>query len=425
MYFYSASPLSQSYILRGSNRPVLVPTIPDDESSSALTFGELDHSALPLTFLPLLDADREGSEPSDSERPATKKRRLVHPEPTRRPVLSAGGVTTLDSLSKLFSGARPHPHSPLQQSGSPPLRSAASQLSEKHDTAADALNAVLEFFHGLAAHANDAANGSVAIPETSLVPQVQAGPAVDKGKGKAKAERTEPLARPTLIHTLLGVPTPWPSDQELKDIELAVKLSLEDRNAADAKKASISKAIRSSAGATTSRVKLDGDEGVPLSKTFSSASDSTSATSKHVPSPASQPVSPLTAFHTIRNNLSTLEPTSKFAASQLHVTKDVEANRCYVEPEELEAPAAQEVAPVDATLVVEGAEFTGLGPSTAVSQDDADVDLAISEEYLPSPLVDLSKSTFAELCKNAASQTAEGSSSPMETTPDLGTRSQR
>jgi hypothetical protein len=172
-------------------------------------------------------------------------------------------------------------------------------------------------------------------------------------------------------------------------------------------------------------VKLDGDEGVPLSKTFSSASDSTSATSKHVPSPASQPVSPLTAFHTIRNNLSTVEPTSKFAASQLHVTKDVEVNRCDVEAEELEAPAAQEVAPVDAILVVEGSEFTGLGPSTAVSQDDADVDLAISEEYLPSPPADPSKSTFAELCKTAASQTAGDSSSPMEITPDLGTRSQR
>jgi hypothetical protein len=82
---------------------------------------------------------------------------------------------------------------------------------------------------------------------------VQAGPAVEKGKGKAKAERAEPLVGSTLLQTLLGAPTQGPS-QELKDIELAIKLSLENRDAADAKRASTSKAIRSSAGASSSRV---------------------------------------------------------------------------------------------------------------------------------------------------------------------------
>jgi hypothetical protein len=174
MYFYSASPLSLGYILRGSYRPAFVHTILDDESSSALAFGELGRSAFSHTFPPLPDADRGASELSESEGPAAKKRRLIHSEPTRHPVLSVDEVTNLEGILKLFSGARPQPHSPLQQSGSPALRSAVPQPEspEKHDAAADALNAVLEFFHGLAAHANDAANGSVAIPEVWYIPGV-------------------------------------------------------------------------------------------------------------------------------------------------------------------------------------------------------------------------------------------------------------
>jgi hypothetical protein len=43
-------------------------------------------------------------------------------------------------------------------------------------------------------------------------------------------------------------------DQEMRDIEQAIKLSLEDRSAGDAKKAHASKTARSSPGASSSKV---------------------------------------------------------------------------------------------------------------------------------------------------------------------------
>jgi hypothetical protein len=91
------------------------------------------------------------------------------------------------------------------------------------------------------------------VSQSSPVPQrqPQAAPVDEKGKGKAK---TEPAAGLSLLQTLLGTHTQGPSDQEVKDIELAIKLSLEDRNAADAKKASAAKAVRSSPAASSSRV---------------------------------------------------------------------------------------------------------------------------------------------------------------------------
>jgi len=85
-------------------------------------------------------------------------------------VLHDSEVPTLEGLLELFTGIHPQPHSPLQQSGSPaPSRSAEHQPSEKQDAAADALTAVLEFIHGLATHARDAANGSETIPEVRLL----------------------------------------------------------------------------------------------------------------------------------------------------------------------------------------------------------------------------------------------------------------
>ena len=89
--------------------------------------------------------------------------------------------------------------------------------------------------------------------QSSPVPQVHAGPVVEKGKGKARAEYAESSARPTSLRTLLEALMQGPSEQELKDFELAIKLSLEDRYAADAKMGT-SNAIRSSSGASSSRV---------------------------------------------------------------------------------------------------------------------------------------------------------------------------
>ena len=80
--------------------------------------------------------------------------------------------------------------------------------------------------------------------------KLQAARADEKGKGKA---RTEPAAGLD-PQSLLGVRTQGPSDRELKDIELAIKLSLEDGNAADAKKTSPGKTVRLSPGVCSCEV---------------------------------------------------------------------------------------------------------------------------------------------------------------------------
>ncbi|KAH9043335.1 hypothetical protein EDB85DRAFT_938726 [Lactarius pseudohatsudake] len=392
--------------------------------------------------------------------------------PSRHPMLHDSEVPTLEGLLKLFTGIRPQPHSSLQQSSSAAPSQhhpAEPQPSEKQDAATDAFNAVLEFIHGLAAHACDSADGTT--PEAAPVDE----------KGKAKAEPAAGhAAGPTLLQTLLGAHTQGPSDQESKDIELAIKLSLEDRDAADAKKASAAKASRSSLGASSSRVKLDG--AVPSSQTPSSASDTTSAASQPIPGPVLQPVSPLTAIRAVRNQLSTLESTFKFPvdldfdqsvlgispnnaplrahenmlngllehldaiesdgdeevrntrrevvrevekaleglerrvsekAFELQVIKDAEAKVHDAE----EALAAQDAVPADAASAAKGAKPTGPEPSATVfpSDGDADVDLAISEEYLPSP-------TAVESPKPAVAQTADKDVSSLdadETAPVL------
>lgn len=75
---------------------------------------------------------------------------------------------------------------------------------------------------------------------------------VEKGKGKERAECAESSARLTSLQTVLDALTQGPSEKELKYLELAIKLSLEDRYAAEAKTGT-SKAVRSSAGASSSR----------------------------------------------------------------------------------------------------------------------------------------------------------------------------
>jgi hypothetical protein len=76
--------------------------------------------------------------------------------------------------------------------------------------------------------------------------------AVDgKGKGKAKAE---PVPETTLFGTLFGERASGAHDQELRDLEYAIKLSLLDRDATDVKKAHASKASQSSTGASSSKV---------------------------------------------------------------------------------------------------------------------------------------------------------------------------
>lgn len=266
----------------------------------------------------LIDANPRDPFASESPCVVARKRPTHCPcEPVRRPMFHDNEDATLDDLLKLFSGTRPRSNGPLQRFGPPAAsqpRSAEPQPAEKQDEGADALNAILEFIRGLAGHTKDTAEGSEAISKPSPVPQSQSAPADAKGKGKAsaKAERAEPAAGHTFLRSLFGGLAQGPSDQELKDIELAIKLSLEDRNATDVKKASAAKAVRSNSGASSSRVKLDG--AVPPSDTPSATSDTTSVTAKPIPSPVPQAVSPLTAIRAVRNQLSTLESTFKFPA---------------------------------------------------------------------------------------------------------------
>ena len=114
-------------------------------------------NALPHGFV-----DAYPRDPCASERPcAFAKKWLTLPEPAHRPILRDVEVVTFDGLLKLFSGIHLQSQSLLQQCNppAPPLpRSTECQPSKKQDSAADAVNAVLEFLHGLAAHAKDASN---------------------------------------------------------------------------------------------------------------------------------------------------------------------------------------------------------------------------------------------------------------------------
>jgi hypothetical protein len=201
------------------------------------------------------------------------------------------------------------------------------------------------------------------------------------------------------------------------------------------------------------QVKLDG--AVSSSHTPSSASDTTSATSTHVPSSVPQPVSPLTTIRAVRNQLSTIESTFKFPAvldfdesvpapnnaplrayentlngllEQLdaiksdgdeevrnvrrEVVREVEkaledlerrvsekaskpqvTKDVRVEGEvELEPLAAEDAVPAGATLAAEAAEPTGPEPSAAVSP----------------------KSVVAELGDHAVAQTADEDASSLD-----------
>jgi hypothetical protein len=71
-----------------------------------------------------------------------------------------------------------------------------------------------------------------------------------KGKGKAKAQ---PAPEPSLFE-VLRERVNGARDQELRDMEYAIKLSLQDRDVAEVKKAQASKVSQSSATASSSNV---------------------------------------------------------------------------------------------------------------------------------------------------------------------------
>lgn len=118
-----------------------------------------------------VDADHR--DPFVSEHPLARQR-LSHFGPSRRPVLRDSEAPTLEGLLNAFSGIQPQPqsHGLFEQSGSPApsqRRSAEAQPSEKQGVEGDALTAFLEFIHGLAAHAGNAANESETVPKVRLL----------------------------------------------------------------------------------------------------------------------------------------------------------------------------------------------------------------------------------------------------------------
>jgi hypothetical protein len=87
--------------------------------------------------------------------------------------------------------------------------------------------------------------------QQSLPSQPEATPVDGKGKGKAKAQ---PVPEANLFETLFRGRVNGAHDQELRDMEYAIKLSLQDRDASDIKKAHASKASKSSRDASSSKV---------------------------------------------------------------------------------------------------------------------------------------------------------------------------
>jgi hypothetical protein len=90
-------------------------------------------------------------------------------------------------------------------------------------------------------------------PQRDATPQPEAAPAVD-GKGKAKV-KAEPAPERSLFESLFRHGhVNGARDQEQRDLECAIRLSLQDRDGSDVKKAKASKVSKSSPGASSSKV---------------------------------------------------------------------------------------------------------------------------------------------------------------------------
>ena len=133
---------------------------------------------------------------------------------------------------------------PVDEKGKGKAKAEPQPPSPKPNDAGVVFSEILDFFHSIVAQARGAAN-TTSQPETT--------PVAETGKGKAKAE---PVPAPSLLQTLLHERMRGGVSQEVRDLERAIQLSLEERDAADAKKAHSAKARRSSPGASSSKVRL-------------------------------------------------------------------------------------------------------------------------------------------------------------------------
>ncbi|KAI0255567.1 hypothetical protein BJV78DRAFT_684901 [Lactifluus subvellereus] len=245
--------------------------------------------------------------------------------------------------------------------------------------------------------------------------------------------------------------------QEVRDLERAIQLSLQERDTADAKKAHSAKARRSSPGASSSKVKVEEAPSVPSGNAASPTRSAAYASATSTPSLVPQPASPLTIVRSVRTQLYAVESAFKFPAvldfdqSELAATPNNAPVRAYEQAlngflEQLDAiesdgdeeirdvrrevvkeveraledverrvreqapqapapevtkeevdgydvegkepeplPVAQDAPPADLAFVTGDAKLTGPEPAVAVSPADADVDLAISGEYVAAP----------------------------------------
>jgi hypothetical protein len=207
--------------------------------------------------------------------------------PTRR---DDEDVFTVEDLSKFLGGLssclEPEPTSATQEFTSctaeprpepePQLQSQLSsqpqpqRATPKRDDGEVAFNNILEFFHSIASQARDAVAGYQSAHEVRvsflnvqfkcLTSAAQADaplhpkdtPADENGKGKSKVEPVSELA---LLQALFGERMNGGLDREMRDIEQAIELSLQDRDATNVKRASASKSFQSSPGASSSKVR--------------------------------------------------------------------------------------------------------------------------------------------------------------------------
>jgi hypothetical protein len=206
----------------------------------------------------------------DAERDSVPQGHPARPEPENE-------TLTIGDLLGLFTGVHPErqrtspPQRPISrccsQAHLPAEPDAEPELPE-HENAEVNLGNILEFFRSIAAEARGAAGGEqsthqvwlsvwtllyclIWASQQSLPSQPEASRVDGKGKGKAKAE---PVPEPTFFETLFRERVSGAHDQELRDLEYAIKLSLEDRGASDVKKAHASRAPQSSVGTSSSKV---------------------------------------------------------------------------------------------------------------------------------------------------------------------------
>ncbi|KAI0285165.1 hypothetical protein BC826DRAFT_1123659 [Russula brevipes] len=228
--------------------------------------------------------------------------------PTPSPVHRDEEVLTFGELLGLLAGIRPETQ-PVSTPERPTLRTPSEfhRLAEpqsqppKHNGTPVASKEFLELFHGIASQSR-AAGGYQPIHQPNAAPKPETIPLNEKAKGKAKAESV-PL--PTLLQALFSERMRSAPDQEMRDVEQAIKLSTQGHGVVDARKGRASKVAGSSPSA--SKVKIDGSSSLGRAATAPRGPASAS-----IPSPAPQPVSPLTMIRTVRSQASALQSAFKF-----------------------------------------------------------------------------------------------------------------